>query len=305
MFRQTVSSMDALFFFKVDSLALDISIAAIVLALGMSATWANATYLFRHPRLLARSVLARNVITPLLAIALIAIFPFPAPVAITIGVLAATPVPPTLPGSLLKQGGRDCYVFGLLTSQTVLAVITAPLTVRVIGAIFGAKARFPASQVAKLVVLAILVPFGVGIALRHFFFERAEHAGHILGKVGNVVLIVAIIPLLIFAFSALLTLIGEGVLAGLTALVLIGLAAGHLLGGPNEHDRTALAMATASAHPGIAIAIARANSPQYAKLVAGSVVIYLALRAVLTIPYIRWRRRAGLEGSDLQLPAGA
>src|SRR5258706_12149049 len=99
----------------------------VVLSLGMSATLEAATFLFRHPRLLIRSIVARNVIIPLAAIAMVKMFAFHQAVAITIGVLAATPVPPLIPNSLLKAGARDCYVFGLLISQAVRAILSASL----------------------------------------------------------------------------------------------------------------------------------------------------------------------------------
>ena len=55
--------------------------------------------------------------------------------------------------------------------------------------------------------------------------------------------------------------IGNGSLAAIVAFVFIGLAAGHLLGGPEPANRTVLAFTTSSRHPGIAIAIASANFP--------------------------------------------
>jgi BASS family bile acid:Na+ symporter len=67
---------------------------------------------------------------------------------------------------------------------------------------------------------------------------------------------------------------------------------GHFLGGPSAQDRTVLAIATSSRHPGLALAIARANYPEQATLVAGAVVIYLVFRLVLAIPYYRWRHSA-------------
>ena len=74
--------------------------------------------------------------------------------------------------------------------------------------------------------------------------------------------------------------------------VIAGLAAGHALGGPKETDRTALALATASRHPGLAIAIAGANFPAQLKLGTGTIIIYLLLSQILFIPYKRWRRKA-------------
>src|SRR5215469_13381811 len=143
---------------KLDILALQISVLLIVVSIGMSATRSEATYLLRTPELLFRSIVARNVIVPVMAIAMIKIFSFHPAVAITIGTLAATPVPPLLPTSLLKAGGRRRYVFGLLVSQALLAIIVVPLTIRVMDALFAAEISFSVAATANVVVKTILAP---------------------------------------------------------------------------------------------------------------------------------------------------
>ncbi len=290
---------------KLITLTAQASIILIVMSLGMSSSWSEATYLFRNPRLLLRSIVSRNVVIPLVAVLLLKIFPFHAAVAITIGVLAATPVPPILPISMLKAGGRECYTFGLLVSQAVLAIVMVPLILLAMREAFARNSDYATGPVTKLVFITVLLPFMAGIVIRKLFGEQARQAGRKLGRVGNILLIIAIIPMLFIAWTALHDLIGQGVLAGLTAMVIIGLLTGHTLGGPDEHDRKVLALATASAHPGIALGIAKANFPHHIKLVAGSIVIYLILRAILVIPYIRWRHRPTSPRGDIHAPARA
>jgi predicted Na+-dependent transporter len=77
--------------FAIYTLALQLSVLLIVLAIGMSTSLSDATFLFRNPALLARSILARNVSMPIAAILMLKLFPFPPAVAITIAVLAITP----------------------------------------------------------------------------------------------------------------------------------------------------------------------------------------------------------------------
>ena len=70
-------------------------------------------------------------------------------------------------------------------------------------------------------------------------------------------------------------------------LWLVGLAIGHLLGGPAPENRTSLAISTASRHPGIALALAQANFPAE-KLVLAALLLYLLINAIVSIPYILW-----------------
>ena len=88
----------------------------------------------------------------------------------------------------------------------------------------------------------------------------------------------------------------------LALFIIAGTAAGHFLGGPAAEDRMVLAIATSSRHPGLALAIAKANYPEQGMLVAGAVVIYLIFRLILAVPYLRWRRHAASVTPGSQAP---
>ena len=66
------------------------------------------------------------------------------------------------------------------------------------------------------------------------------------------------------------------------------LAIGHALGGPKPDDRTALAIACATRHIGIAVLVATAfRGPGTMVLIAA----YIVASAAVSIPYLQWRRR--------------
>ena len=64
------------------------------------------------------------------------------------------------------------------------------------------------------------------------------------------------------------------------------------LGGSDDEDRSVLALASAARHPGVAMAVASANFPDQ-KLAPAAILLYLLLSALLSIPYVVWRRRHG------------
>ena len=88
---------------------------------------------------------------------------------------------------------------------------------------------------------------------------------------------------------AAISLVGNGTLLAIAIFVTVGLIAGALLGGPNASDRTVLALSTASRHPGIALAIARANFPNE-KLVLPAILLYLIVNALLSWIFLKWFR---------------
>lgn len=277
--------------FELAPLILQISIIVQVFAIGLRTSWEDTTYLFRRPKLLLNSIVARNVAMPIIAIVLIKGFSFHIAIAITLGVLALTPVPPLLPKSQVKVGGRSEYVLGLLVSQAVAAILLVPVTIELMDWALGSQAHFSASQVAELIIKTILIPLAAGMVAGQPLPKLQRLAPHLL-TAGTVLLIGGALPLLIVAWKTFGTLAGNGAILALAIFMLVGTAVGHLLGGPVEEDRTTLALATSARHPGLAMAIAAANFPQQKTLVAGAVVIYLILRLILSIPYARWRHAA-------------
>lgn len=273
---------------KLSVLALYVSIIAQVFALGLGATWHDATYLFRSPRLLLNSILARNVAVPVIAIVLIKTFSFHVAIAITLGVLAVTPVPPLLPRSQIKAGARYEYVVGLLVSQSVLAVLIVPITIELMDWALGAQTHFGPGQVVQSILKTILLPLVAGMLTLRFLPALKRLAEPLL-LAGSVLLVVGALPLLLIAWKTFGTLAGNGAMFALALFMIAGTAIGHILGGPLDRDRTVLAIATSSRHPGLALAIAKENYPDQLPLVAGAVVVYLILRLLLAIPYSRWR----------------
>jgi BASS family bile acid:Na+ symporter len=144
--------------------------------------------------------------------------------------------------------------------------------------------------VAKQVSVSVLAPLAIGIAVRHFAPRIADRAARLMLLVAVVLLAAVLLPVVITAWPAIWSLVGNGTGLAFAALVAVGLAAGHLLGGPRSEERTMLALASASRHPAVAVALARANFPDD-KLVMPAVLLYLVVCAIVTIPYVQWSRR--------------
>jgi bile acid:Na+ symporter, BASS family len=147
----------------------------------------------------------------------------------------------------------------------------------------------PLANVARIVVLSVLAPLAIGMAVRRVVPAFAERIATPVSLVGTVLLVAGALVVLVSAWPAIVSLIGNGTILAIAAFTLIGLVVGHLLGGAYPEDRTVLALSSASRHPGVAMAIAAANVPGQ-KLVGAAVVLYLLLSAVVSIPYLIWSR---------------
>jgi len=266
------------------------SIFLTVFALGLEATVEDALYVLRRPAMLVRSLLAMNVIMPIVAVALALAFNFTPAVEIALLALALSPVPPLLPKKEFRAGAHSSYTIGLLVAITLLAIAIVPVTVQLIGRIIGRAAYLGPAAVAQLVFVSALLPLAAGIAVGRLAPQLAGKVANPLALVAAILLATGVLPILFTARSEIISLIGNGTIVAIVTFTVIALAVGHLLGGPDPDDRTVLALSVASRHPGIALAIANASFPGN-KQVLGAVLLYLIVSAIASMPYMTWRKR--------------
>ncbi|MGH6952278.1 MAG: Na+-dependent transporter, partial [Vitreimonas sp.] len=119
----------------------------------------------------------------------------------------------------------------------------------------------------------------------------ANRIAPLVHRIAPLMLLVAVVPVLFIMWPRIVALIRDGTLVALVAFAAIGLLVGHLLGGPDPDDRTVLALASAAHHPAIAITLARINAPDD-QGVPAAILLYLLVCAVVTFPYVAWRKRS-------------
>ena len=271
-------------------LVLQASIVLNVIGLGLNASPQDATSLLRRPNRLLRSLCAMHVVMLACAVALAVNFDLHPAVKIALVALAVSPIPPLLPKKTLQVGGEASYTIGLLVAAALLAIMFVPVAVELLGRAFGTPRHMSPGVVARLVLLTVLVPLVVGIAVRSLAAAFAARIARPVSLVATVLLIASALPVLFTAWPTIVSLTGDGTIVALAAFVLVGLAVGHLLGGPDPEDRTVLALSTASRHPGVALAIAHATFPDQ-QLVLAAVLLYLLVSTIVSIPYLGWSRR--------------
>jgi BASS family bile acid:Na+ symporter len=243
-------------------LALKASVFLNVFVLGLNARRQDTTYLLRNPGRLAQALSSMFIVAPLFAAALASAFDLHPAVKLALIALSVAPIPPMLPKKAMKVAGESSYAIGLLVAAALLSVGFTPLAVEMIGKWFGATAWISPLAIARLVLLTVIVPLGAGMLVRRLALAFAEWVSKPLALAATALLIASVIPILFTAWPAIESLVGNGTVVAIAAFVLVGLAAGHLLGGPDPEDRTVQALSTASRHPGIALAIASANFPE-------------------------------------------
>ena len=270
-------------------IAILISVVLIVIALGLRCSLADAAYVLDRPSLLVRSTVAMNVIMPLLAVWLVSNFELKTPVKVALVALAISPIPPFLPSKRLNLTSRG-YIYGIVVAAAVCSVVLVPATAALLSAYFHTQ-HVPAVKVLLVVALTVLVPLSIGLFLQRIRPTQAPDLATILSKVGTGLLLVACIPVLLMEWPTFRSLYGDGTVVAAIVLSGLGLLVGHLLGGPDPQNRTVLALATASRHPGVALVAGISASAQTPRLVTAAVLLAFVVSTVVSVPYAAWRKR--------------
>ena len=270
-------------------LVVKLSLAGLVMAVGLEATPRELLSLFRQPLRLARAVLAVNVIVPVTAAILVGLFPLSPVVKMGILVMAVSPVPPLVPGKGLKAGGDRVYALSLYASLVLLSIVIVPATVAILAHIYGSSVSVSPLQIAENVALGVVAPLLAGLALHAVAPAFSEKVAPTLRRLSMLVVLLIVIPVIVSLWPAISTLAGDGALLAMALTSAAGLAAGHLLGGPGLGDRGALAQTAVTRHPGIAILIANAAGGD--KRVTAAVIAFMLVGLLVAIPYQVWLGR--------------
>jgi bile acid:Na+ symporter, BASS family len=270
-------------------LVLQVSIFSTVLGFALKATFDDLLYLVRRPGLLARSVVAVFVIMPVVAVALALIFDFPQPVEVVMVALALSPLPPILPRKETKAIGHTSFGLGLMAVLALASIVFVPAAAVLVGLPFGRPFAVAPGTIARAVFVSTLIPLVAGVVIRRTLPAIAERLEKFASLVGRVLLPLGALVLIVGALPQMWALIGNGTLLAFVIFTVVGLAVGHVLGGPNPNHSVVLSLSTACRHPAIALSIAAANFP--AQRFGAAILLYLIVSAIVGIPYLAWQER--------------
>ncbi len=279
------------------TLVFQVAIIGTVFGFGLNSTRDDLLYLWRRPGLLVRSLLAVLVVMPVAAVMLTKALDFRHNVEVVLVALAISPVPPLLPQKESKAGGRRSYGLGLMLFLGLVAIAVIPLVVELLEQVFARPFTVDAGAIARIVLVAVLLPIVAGMAVRALTPRVAERLGKPVRLIANGLLLVGVVVLLVVSWRAVWAAVGDGTILVLIGFVVVGLLVGHLLGAPEPDHAAVLALSTACRHPAIALGIAAANFPD--ERFGGTIILYLLVSAIVGIPYVAWRRRRLLPAPSI------
>ncbi len=260
-------------------------LALLVLSIGLNSELEDALYVLRRPARLARAFIAISLVVPTVAVLVVSWLPLALPAKVGVILMSLAALPPFVPGSQLKAGGRRSYSYGLYVAFAVLTVVVVPATVAVLNRFFGADAEVSLAVLGRTVLLSVLVPLIIGMLINARWPDLAARMAPILSTASMAVLLLIVVLLVVRVWPAMMTLIGNGTVLSVVVISVAAIAAGHFLGGPDPRDRVALATAAAIRHPGIALMVAGGLAPD--PRVTAMILLYVLVTFVVVTIYQR------------------
>ena len=258
-----------------------------VLTLGFKSTLSEPFFLFRHPRLFIRTFIAIYIVAPVLTAVILVLVPLPVDVKTGMILLAISPVATTLPHNMLILRANPPYVYSILISMSLMAVVMIPISLAILTALTH-DASVPPFEVVKLIAQTVLLPLIIGAIIRRAAPRWTERFSQPINAISGKALIAALLALLALNLGGIAE---AGLLSFIVLLFLTvsALAAGHFLGGSAVGDRAALAMAAAQRQTAIATLIAAINFPS--PVTIDVIVIYLIINILTIKLYTKWCKK--------------
>jgi len=267
-------------------IALKVSVALLIFAVGLDSRVKDLVYLRQRPGVMLRSLLAMYVVVPLLALAAVKVLQLPLGLELALLVLAISAGAPLLPRKLMRFGNEE-YVFSLVVVSSLLAIVTVPAWMALLGPHFDRPGALDPMTVAGVLGKSFLLPLVLGIVVSRWLPDASARLSDLLLKVVGLAFSGCALALLVTHYQVILAVMGLPILV-LGGFTLAALGVGHAMGGPDPNDRTALAVSCATRHVGVAMVVAAATpNPRTVVLI----VAYALASAVVIIPYMKWRSR--------------
>jgi BASS family bile acid:Na+ symporter len=271
-------------------LVLLLGVVLLVVAIGLRARLEEPLLLLRRPALALRAMVAMYVALPAFVLVLVWLLPLREGVGAVLLGFAVSPVLPPWAKTGTAVGGQTDYVIGLELLSAGVALLVVPLMIWIVYRVFGVETTLEPMAVEQVLLATVAVPLALGMGLARLWPGAAPRLAARADRAGTVVILLGAVVLLVVHGRAILGVIGQGTLIVTVAVIAFGLLVGHLLGGPDPGNREALASATVSRHPAVALVLASGAFPELESTVIGMVLLYLLASLLLPIAYQRWRK---------------
>jgi BASS family bile acid:Na+ symporter len=265
-----------------------VAIFVVMFALGLLLGREHLRAALQRRMVVAAIVFAVLVPVPVLAVGFVKLLGLGGPVAAGIVLMSISPGAPIALRRVLEVGGRTTFAPALHLAIVLLAVVTVPFSMAVMNAIFHVRFAVSPADIGRQVLLAQLLPVGLGVAVRAFRPALARGLAPRLARLSNVLFVALIAVCLVVLWPRLVEIGWTPLVAGVL-LTTGALGVGAAFAGRDARARPPAAIAAGMRNPGLALLIATVNGMPAA--VTAAVFSYAIGAALVVTTYVVWQRR--------------
>lgn len=262
-----------------------------MLCIGMSATLDDMLALLRERSRAMRAIVANILVPPVVAFALVWLFPLDSAVATVLLLLAFAPGGINAVQFSTKTPGQIASAGELLFLLSAIGLVTAPVAA---GWLLPAEASvsIPIDQLTFRIVALVAAPLAIGMAIR----ASAPGIAGKLYKPAMLISTIAFIASVILSLSVrqdALGVLGMDTAIAMLGFILILMAVGWVMGGPDADSRQVLAVTTNLRNVGLVYVLVDecCNDPLFSTSVLAFMAMMVPANLVLTIAGAVMRKR--------------
>jgi BASS family bile acid:Na+ symporter len=265
------------------------TVFTVMFDVGLGVVPGEFLWLWRRPGLMLRALFAVLLVVPAIAFAVARVVHLPRAAEIGLMVMAIAPGAPAALRRSLASGGHRSFAPGLQVTVAVLAVVSMPVSIAVLNAVYAGHASVGPLQLARQVIIAQLLPLGLGVVSARYLPAAANWLKPRLDRAWKVLISLLVILAIVGFWGAIMSA-GPWMAAAACLTTIGAIAVGHALGGPDPATRTAVAISSSARNPGLALLVVAVNGAPLGVRIA--VLSYIVVSAVTILPYVFWRRRS-------------
>ena len=232
---------------------------------------------------------------PVVTVVAIEVFNLRGPIGVGLLLMAISPGAPFALRRAIHAGAHRDFAPALHITIVTLAVVTVPLSVAILDAVFSAEFQVTYAQIARQVFFAQLLPLLLGALVRYLKPALAEKIEPHAARLGNRLVIVFMVLTLV-DIVPIVASIGWVPTAAGAAMAALALAMGSLVAGRDPEIRPAAGIAVAMRNPGLALTMAEAN---HAPPVVSAVIIGYTVGVAVVVSAVLWHQRRQARESGL------
>ena len=226
-----------------------------MLAMGLSLTMAQISQPLRNARLVALALLANFVLVPLLAWLITLIIPLDQDIKVGLIIMACAAGAPFLPKLVQGAKGNVAFGVGLMVLLMVVTIIYMPLVLPIL--LPGVSVN--PWDIAKSLIVIMLVPLALGLLFKSHSPESAEHWQPVMSKISSLAILVLLVVGLGLNISSIISLIGTRGILALLLFIVGSFAIGFILGGRDPGVRSVMGLGTAQRNVSAAFVVSAQN----------------------------------------------